>query len=53
MQIVLHYIYNFHTRFGGLLRILVGHSTETAVTQIGDFIVDFLCELEAIFKNAI
>jgi hypothetical protein len=38
-QIDLHYIYNF--------------DIDTAVTKIGDFIVDFLREFETIFKKTL
>jgi hypothetical protein len=39
------YIYNFHTHKKWVL------VKDTAVAKIGDFVVDFLCEFEAIFKK--
>jgi hypothetical protein len=54
-QTVLHYFYNFHTKNMGLTRDSFCHSggNDTAVTKIGDFVVDFLRELESIFKKAL
>jgi hypothetical protein len=46
MQIVLHYIYNFHTQNVGVTRIVFGHSgvIDTAVTKVGNFLVDLVEE---------
>jgi hypothetical protein len=46
-QIVLHYTYNFHTQKYGVF------VTAVSMTKIGDFIVDFLLEFEAIFKKGL
>jgi hypothetical protein len=56
-QIVLHYFYSFHTKIWGLTRDVFGHSgvIDTAVTKIGEFVVDFLREkkVDSIFKKAL
>jgi hypothetical protein len=54
-QIVLRYTYNFDTqKIWGLIRdcFCPKGVIDTAVTKIGDFIVDFLHDFEAIFKKA-
>jgi hypothetical protein len=50
-QIVLFFIYNFHTKIWGLTKDRFCHSgvIDTAVTKIVNFIVDFLNEFKAKF----